>query len=38
MAEDMSKHFGEFKLYINKIDNIRGTDFRKTFPELAALI
>jgi hypothetical protein len=38
MAEDKSKHFGEFKLYINKIDNIRGTDFRKTFPELAALI
>jgi|TARA_R110000823_G_scaffold218594_1_gene347784 organic radical activating enzyme len=38
MDEDMSKHFGEFKLYINKMDNIRGTDFRKTFPELAALI
>ena len=38
MSEDKSRHFGEFKDYINRIDNIRGTDFRKTFPELAALI
>ena len=38
LNEDKSKHFDEFKSYINKIDNIRGTDFTKTFPELAALI
>jgi hypothetical protein len=38
LDEDKSKHFDEFKSYINKIDNIRGTDFTKTFPELAALI
>jgi len=38
LDEDKSKHFGEFKNYINKIDKIRGTNFAKTFPELAALI
>lgn len=38
LSEDKSKHHDEFKRYINQIDRIRGTDFTKTFPELAALI
>ena len=38
LDEDKSKHFDEFKLYINKIDSIRGTNFKQTFPEFAALM
>ncbi len=38
LNEDKSKHFDEFKSYIEKLDSIRGTDFKKTFPELNALI
>lgn len=38
LSEDKSKHFKMFESYIQKMDNIRGTDFAKTFPELAALI
>ena len=38
MSEDKSKHFGEFKKYIQKMDDIRGTKFDKTFPELYKLI
>jgi MoaA/NifB/PqqE/SkfB family radical SAM enzyme len=38
LEEDKSKHFDEFKGYINKIDSIRGTSFKQTFPEFAALM
>jgi MoaA/NifB/PqqE/SkfB family radical SAM enzyme len=38
LSEDKSKHFDEFKQYTKRIDNIRGTNFNNTFPELAALI
>ena len=38
LNEDKSRHFKEFKSYIQKLDSIRGTDFTKTFPELNALI
>ena len=38
MSEDKSRHFGEFKEYINRIDNIRDTNFKRIFPELAALM
>ena len=35
-SEDKSKHFGEFKEYTKRIDSIRGTNFKQTFPEFAA--
>jgi len=38
LSEDKSKHFKSFKNYVQKIDNIRGTNFTKTFPELNAMI
>jgi len=38
LNEDKSNDFDEFKSYIQKLDSIRGTDFKKTFPELNALI
>ena len=38
LSEDKSKHFGEFKEYTKRIDSIRGTNFKQTFPEFAALM
>jgi len=37
-SEDKSKHYQEFLRYTNKVDTIRGTNFEKTFPELAAIL
>ena len=37
-SEDWSQRLPEFKEYIIKLDKIRNTDFRKTFPEMAGLL
>jgi hypothetical protein len=37
-AQDWSNRMPEFIEYINLMDNIRGTDFRSTFPEMAHLM
>ena len=37
-SEDKSRHYQEFKNYTGQIDRIRGTNFKKTFPELWALL
>jgi len=37
-AEDWSQRMPEFKEYITKLDRLRGTDFCKTFPEMADLL
>ena len=37
LCEDWSRR-SEFREYINKLDKLRGTDFRKTFPEMAYLL
>lgn len=37
-SEDWSNRMSEFKEYINLLDNIRGTSFTKTFPEMETLI
>jgi MoaA/NifB/PqqE/SkfB family radical SAM enzyme len=37
-AEDHTNLLPDFKEYITKMDNLRGTDFQKTFPELAHLV
>ncbi len=37
-SEDWSQRLPEFREYINKLDDMRGTDFRKTFPEMAYLL
>lgn len=36
--EDWSVRMPEFIEYITELDKIRGTDFRKTFPEMGALL
>lgn len=38
MSDDWSVRMPEFIEYINLMDNIRGTDFRKTFPEMGSLL
>jgi MoaA/NifB/PqqE/SkfB family radical SAM enzyme len=38
MSEDWSNRMPEFREYIRRIDETRGTDFRKTFPEMAYLL
>ena len=37
-SEDWSRRLPEFREYINKLDKLRGTDFRATFPEMAYLL
>ena len=37
-SEDWSRRLPEFREYITKLDELRGTDFRKTFPEMAYLL
>ena len=37
-SEDQSNLIPDFQEYIQKMDKIRGTDFKKTFPELAHLL
>jgi len=37
-SEDWSRRLPEFREYLTKLDNMRGTDFRKTFPEMAFLM
>jgi len=37
-SEDWSKRMPEFKEYIRLMDNIRGTDFKKVFPEMKDLL
>jgi sulfatase maturation enzyme AslB (radical SAM superfamily) len=37
-SEDWSNRMPEFREYINLMDAQRGTDFRKTFPEMAKLL
>jgi hypothetical protein len=37
-SEDWSQRMPEFKEYITKLDVLRGTDFRKTFPEMSKLL
>ena len=37
-SEDWSNRLPEFKEYIIKMDKIRGTDFKKIFPEMAELL
>ena len=37
-SEDWSRRLPEFREYINKLDKLRGTDFRATFPDMAHLL
>jgi len=37
-SEDWSQRMVEFREYITKLDKVRGTDFRKTFPDMARLL
>lgn len=37
-SEDWSRRMPEFQEYIRLMDGIRGTDFKKTFPEMAELL
>ena len=37
-SEDWSRRLPEFREYINKLDKLRGTDFRTTFPDMAYLL
>jgi hypothetical protein len=37
-SEDWSQRMPQFIEYINNMDAIRGTQFCKTFPEMAALL
>jgi hypothetical protein len=37
-SEDWSQRIPEFREYINKLDKLRGTDFRTTFPDMAYLL
>jgi len=37
-SEDWSRRLPEFREYINKLDKLRGTDFRATFPDMAYLL
>jgi len=37
-SEDWSQRLPEFREYLTKLDDMRGTDFRKTFPEMAYLM
>jgi hypothetical protein len=37
-SEDWSARMPEFREYINKMDKLRGTDFRKTFPDMAHML
>ena len=37
-SEDWSQRMPEFQEYITKLDQLRGNDFRKTFPDMAKLL
>lgn len=37
-SEDWSNRMPEFREYLERMDKIRGTDFRQTFPEMAPLL
>jgi hypothetical protein len=37
-SDDWSNKMPEFKEYILKMDQIRGTSFKETFPEMSSLI
>ena len=37
-SEDWTRRLPEFREYINKLDELRGTDFRATFPDMAYLL
>ena len=37
-SEDWSRRLPEFREYLSKLDAMRGTDFRTTFPEMAYLM
>ena len=37
-SEDWSQRLPEFREYITKLDKLRNTNFRKTFPEMAGLL
>jgi hypothetical protein len=38
MSGDWSARLPEFREYINLMDSIRKTDFKKIFPEMAGII
>ena len=38
LSEDWSNRMPQFQEYISRMDQIRGTDFKKTFPEMAELL
>ena len=38
MSEDWSQRMPQFREYITKFDNQRGTDFTEVFPEMAGLL
>ena len=38
LSEDWSNRMPQFQEYISRMDRIRGTDFKKTFPEMAELL
>ena len=38
LSEDWSNRLPEFQEYILRMDRIRGTNFKKTFPEMASLL
>lgn len=38
LSEDWSNRISEFKEYISAVDSVRGTDFKKTFPEMSELL
>ena len=38
MSEDWSRRMPEFREYITKFDKQRGTDFAKTFPDMAGML
>ena len=37
-SEDWTRRLPEFREYITRLDELRGTDFRATFPEMAYLL
>ena len=37
-SEDWTRRLPEFREYLSKLDAMRGTDFRKTFPDMAYLM
>jgi MoaA/NifB/PqqE/SkfB family radical SAM enzyme len=38
LSEDKSRHFQEFINYTKQVDHVRGTNFKKVFPEFATML